>query len=306
MTKVSKEISDIRARLQAVHKAVISERRELRTKLEALDSPEARRALTAEHRTKRVIEERTLARKRVQDDCVATIARARATLERREALVGIEAVLRQSRFTVELPPRDWEKVLPHFRFGGPGYDERREQDRESQRLMVNELRALREEQTRLRWQGELKQYSPAELAGLAKGCLSSNDLALLSMVRRELQSRPHTDALVPAKVEITKALQAIEAPAGVRELTTMLDEIGGLAGELEGAYVEIVSGRLDDTDEKVAAIRAATKEHGPVDGPHEYVTARIRAREERKGQVAAAVTAEAKAIEAPPPPPTAA
>jgi hypothetical protein len=300
MTK--KEITEIRDKLRTVHSTVTAERRELRLKLEALGSPEARRALTPEHRTKRTIEERTASRKRVQDEAVSTIARARATLARREQLVGVEAVLRGATFANELPPKDWSNVLPAYKFGGDLYDADKEAEREGRRLMISELRLLREQNTRLRWHAELKQYTPAELADLVTGCTASADLALLSMARREIQSRPHNDALVPARVAVTAALQAIEAPKAVRELTEMFGEVASLEAELTNAYGEIVSGRINDTDEKVAAVREATKLLGPIEGPQMYVTDRIRAREQRKGQVADAVKAEAKAIEAPPPP----
>jgi hypothetical protein len=296
-----KALTEFRDRLRVTHKSCTSKRDELRLKIEALDSAEARKALTGEHRTKRTIEERTQARKHVRDDAEAMIAQGRATLERRDSLVGISSVLRNARFTTELPPRDWSKVLEPFKIGGTMYDERREQDREAQRQNTNALRSVLEESTRLRWMTELKMYTATELEDVVRECRASNDVAKLALVKREVQSRPASEALVPAKVAITAAMQSIEAPAEVRELTNVLDEIADLNAHLEEAYGEISSGIRRDLTEKVEGLRQATAEHGPVDGPHVWAERRIREREARKGRVATVAKAEATAVEEPKP-----
>jgi hypothetical protein len=304
MTKGNlKDLVELHDQLRATVKSCTSERDELRSSEDALDSPEAVKALQPAHRTGRKIEQRRATRKRVEGT-EAVLAQARAALEMRESLIGVEAVLRGARFAVPVPPRDWSGVLEHYKPGGAGYDERREQDRESQRLMVNELRAVREETTRTRWRAELPLYSVDELASLVRQCQASNDLALLATIRREVAGRARTNPsenLAPVRSALVSALQTIAPPPDVKELADVLDQIGDLSHQLESAYGEIVSGRRDDISEKVEGIRAATAEHGPIDGPQKWVERRIREREARKGQVAAVAKDEARAIEEPKP-----
>jgi hypothetical protein len=135
-------------------------------------------------------------------------------------------------------------------------------------------------------------------------CQASNDLALLATIRREVAGRARTNPsenLAPVRSALVSALQTIAPPPDVKELADVLDQIGDLSHQLESAYGEIVSGRRDDISEKVEGIRAATAEHGPIDGPQKWVERRIREREARKGQVAAVAKDEARAIEEPKP-----
>src|SRR4029450_11455836 len=225
----STELAELRAlhrQIQAACLATTKAAKEYLASVRGLEKPDQKRKLAAEYRSELQGEFKQAALKTLHDyDVHALLQRAKVAITQGVTIGTPAHALRAARFY---------ELLPLIEGDHTPYSDLWDANRH--RILVNELRGLREDFAGLRWEGEVQRGSDQHPLEPLTEAVATGTLAVIHRIDREAARRGRSakGAVSPALASaLTEAKKTIAPTAEGHEATQLLEEIYRMAKHIE-------------------------------------------------------------------------